>query len=164
MKRLLILALMLIPLVASAIEVTMYQNCYYLDVTTMYWKADTLNSNDTLAVSSAKYTIPEQINGGNASISGKAIFTAGTDSMKCVAYGCDYPNGREIARDTMRLFPLDSMKLLASGSASTGVIMRGANFSWKPNFQGKFSIWVTYKWIPLNGTTGKITQQTMGKQ
>jgi hypothetical protein len=166
MKRIALIATLLIGVSAFAQPAfTPYQNTLWLDATQLTWTSDTTNSNgDTLTVSAAKYISPIQINGGFPSIEGKAIFTGGTDSMKCVVYGSNYPNGwGNTPRDTMRLFALDSCKLLASGSG-VGSIMRGTSFKWVPALSGKYSVWLTFKWIPLNGVTGKITQVTIGKQ
>jgi hypothetical protein len=172
MKRLIIISLALaaiascIPCPAWAqLGVTPYQNTFWLDAIRLDWTTDTTNSSgDTLTVSAAKYIAPIQINGGFPSIEGKAIFTAGTDSIKGVLYGSNYANGYSLTpRDTMRLFALDSCKLLASGSG-VNVTMRGTSFKWVPSVAGKFSIWLTVKWMPLNRATGKITQVTIGRQ
>ena len=166
MKPVLLTLILAMPILVFAQPATIpYQNTLWLDATQLTWTTDTTNSSgDTLTVSAAKYIQPIQVNGGFPSIEGKAIFTGGTDSMKCVVYGSNYPNGYgNTPRDTMRLYALDSCKLLASGSG-VNVIMRGVYFKYVPSLSGKFSIWVTFKWIPLNGVTGKITQQSLGKQ
>lgn len=150
------------PLLAQA-PTTTYQNTLWLDAGSYTWSSDSINSKDTLTVASRIYTLPVQVNGGRVSIECKAIFTGGTDSMKGVLYGSNYPNGFTLPRDTMRLFPLDSFKMLASGSG-VGVTARGANFKYVAALEGKFSIWVTLLLAPLNGTTGKVTQVSIGKQ
>lgn len=164
MKRSILIILLFASVAFAQVPTSPYQNTLFLDVGNMTWVNDTTNSvKDTLTVSSAQYIKPLQCPGGLVSIEGKAIFTAATDSMKGVLYVCNYPNGSSSTRDTMRLFAMDSCKLLASGSG-VNVTMRGTSFHWVAAVSGDFGIWVTIKWIPLNGTTGKITQQSLGRQ
>ena len=164
MKRSILIIMLFASVAFAQAPTSPYQNTLFLDTGTMSWKNDTLNSSsDTLVVSAAQYILPLQCPGGFGAIEGKAIFTANTDSMKGVLYVCNYPNGLSSTRDTMRLFAVDSCKLLASGSG-VNVTMRGTSFHWVFAINGDFGIWATVKWIPLNTTTGKITQQSLGRQ
>ena len=168
MKRLLLILLIglaiygCIPCPALAQSISPAQQSLYLRKSDYAWKIDnTYATTDTITVSAKKYLQPLSCPGGIVSIEGKAIFTAGTDSMKIVVYVSNSQYG--YPQDTMQIYALDSFKLLSATSISAGKINAG-NFHYRFNLAGEFGTNVSFALVPLNGVTGKLTKMVIGKE
>ena len=106
--------------------------------------------NDTIAVTAAVWTRLFGAPEGNLNIEYKAIFGAGTDSMQLLLYKTNHSQSNF---DTVKVTLIDSKKILAAGFAS-----------WVPNCNGAWGPNLTIKAIPLNTTTGKVTDFSIGVQ
>jgi len=134
----------------------------YLRKSDYAWKIDnTYATTDTITVSSKRYLQPFPCPNGILAIDGKAIFTAATDSMKVVVYVSNSQYG--YPQDTVRIYALDSFKLLSATSISSGKINAGS-FHYRFNLAGEFGTNVSLAIVPLNGVTGKLTQMVIGKE
>ena len=167
MKRITLISLALIALIMGCIPCPAFaqldQKSLYLRKADYGWVVtDTYAASDTLTVSDKTYTKSFPAFNGIIAIEGKAIFTAGTDSMKGIIYASMSQYG--YPQDTMRIFALDSFKLLSATSGSSGVKMKGGNFHYRFALGGEYGMNVSFAFAPLNGVTGKLTQVVIGRQ